>query len=256
MNYLFMPGKANRMKRTRIIVTTRRGLQTVPALIVGPLAIHPSVPKANCGWSITHIPSGAKVLSMIQTQSLARDVLSRLLAWEGIDWSETGPVPDALRSNIVTYLQTVPRRYQKEVSIHDESRSTSCEPDSTCSSAPPHPNEKDSPMTTKPTVTVTRQWKRIERSSPAGVFIKWNQVGDADEGKFLGKAPTGVKNNIAFSFERPDGSIWKCWESYDLREQFEHISPGTYCRIEYAGLGSDGKVKLFHVDVDGGDDGL
>ncbi len=100
------------MKREKIVLATKRGPETVSALTVGPLGIHRTHPKANIGFSITHIPSGAKVLSRINNQAVARDVLRHLLAWPGCDWfAMDSPVPAAVRPAILDYLRTVPRKF-------------------------------------------------------------------------------------------------------------------------------------------------
>ncbi len=100
---------------------------------------------------------------------------------------------------------------------------------------------------TMSTKTETQTWKRVEGSN--GVFVKFTEEGDADEGTYLGKAPTGQKGNVAYSFRRDDNQVWKCWECFDLREKLAKVAEGQYVRITFTGLGSDGRTKLFDVDV-------
>jgi hypothetical protein len=109
-----LQGLCRDMKRARITISTRRGPEEISALTVGPLAIHRTHPKAAIGWSISHVPSGASVLSQIESQTTAREVLRHLLIWEGCNWfAEKDPVPEHVRQDVIAYLRTVPRRYQR-----------------------------------------------------------------------------------------------------------------------------------------------
>lgn len=92
--------------RDSITIETVQGTRELRAWICGPLAIHRSV--AVAGWSLTHVKSGKKVLSRIETKERAVAAAETMLPLT--DWTVANPIPTP---RLIAYLTTVPRDRRK-----------------------------------------------------------------------------------------------------------------------------------------------
>jgi hypothetical protein len=106
----------------------------VNAWVHGPLALHRSV--AVPGFTITHIPSGKKVLSRIMSKADALAAIEVLLNME-VDWTVPEPCPEPIRETVLQYIKTVRRSKAKmrktKATVrrmnHDEPRTADPEPE-------------------------------------------------------------------------------------------------------------------------------
>lgn len=100
---------ARQSVNTRLTVQTARGPVAVPAVLCGSLAIHESVHVA--GWSISHAPSGLKIVSRLRSKAIAQQIVQYLVTVT--DWSRLVMPPDAL-AVIQVLIRAIPRRLTRQ----------------------------------------------------------------------------------------------------------------------------------------------
>jgi hypothetical protein len=81
------------------------------------------------------------------------------------------------------------------------------------------------------------------------LIVKFEEVGQSDEGTLVGQEVTGRNNSLMYTFRRSDGCTWRTWGAFDLDDKLGRVKPGEFVRISYLGRDSEGRKKLFRVEV-------
>ena len=82
--------------------------------------------------------------------------------------------------------------------------------------------------------------------------VRWENVGQCEEGKYMGKRHIAKIGRDVFDFESADGTWFSVWETAVLAKLIEQVPEGIWTRMTFQGQNAKG-VRLFEVAVEDGD---